>query len=88
MVTLEVTVGIDIDGMGSVVVNTFGKSVDAFAFDVHEVVSRDADHRGEGFASISCMEENFKCYFFFLHKYHISNDTPYGMGFGFGGSKQ
>ena len=61
VVTLEVTVGINIDGMGSVVVNTFGKSVDAFAFDVHEVVSRDADHRGEGFASISCMEENFKC---------------------------
>ena len=61
VVTLEVTVGINIDGMGSVAVNTFGKSVNAFAFDVHEVVSRDADHGGEGFASISYPEENFKC---------------------------
>ena len=53
MVTLEVTVGINIDGMGSVVVNTFGKSIDAFTLDIHKVISRDADNRGEGFASMS-----------------------------------
>ena len=53
MVTLEVTVGIDIDGMGSVVVNTFSKSIDAFTLDIHKVISRDADNRGEGFASMS-----------------------------------
>ena len=53
MVTLEVTVGINIDGMGSVVVNTFSKSIDAFTLDIHKVISRDADNRGEGFASMS-----------------------------------
>ena len=53
MVTLEVTVGINIDGMGSVVVNAFSKSVDAFTLDIHKVISRDADNRGEGFAAIS-----------------------------------
>ena len=53
MVTLEVTVGIDIDGMGSVVVNTFGKSINTFTLDIQEVISRDADNRGEGFASMS-----------------------------------
>ena len=53
VVTLEVTVGIDIDGMGSVVVNTFSKSIDAFTLDIHKVISRDADNRGEGFASMS-----------------------------------
>ena len=54
MVTLEVTVGIDIDGMGSIVVNTFSKSINAFALDIQKVISRDADNRGEGFASMSC----------------------------------
>ena len=53
MVSLEVTVGINIDGMGSVVVNTFGKSIDAFTLDIHKVISRDADNRGERFAAIS-----------------------------------
>ena len=53
MVTLEVTVGINIDGMRSVVVNTFSKSIDAFTFDIHKVISRDADNRGEGFAAMS-----------------------------------
>ena len=53
VVTLEVAVGIDIDGMGSVVVNTFSKSIDAFTLDIHKVISRDADNRGEGFASMS-----------------------------------
>ena len=54
MVSLEVTVGINIDGMGSVVVNTFSKSINAFALDIQKVISRDADNRGEGFASMSC----------------------------------
>ena len=53
VVTLEVTVGIDIDGMGSIIVNTFSKSIDAFTFDIHKVISRDADNRGEGFAAMS-----------------------------------
>merc|ERR1719433_1049956 len=53
VVTLEVTVGIDIDSMGSIIVNTFSKSIDAFTFDIHKVISRDADNRGERFAAIS-----------------------------------
>ena len=53
VVTLEVTVGIDIDGMGSIVVNTFGKSINTFTLDIQEVISRDADNRGEGFAAMS-----------------------------------
>ena len=50
MVILEVTVGIHIYRVGSIVVDTFGKSAGAFVVNINEAVSRDTDNRTKRFA--------------------------------------
>lgn len=55
MVTLEVAVGININRMRTVVIDTCRQSVYALILNIHEVVAGDRNHRCEAFATMPIM---------------------------------
>ena len=53
VITLEGFVGINVNGMRTIVVNAFSESINAVIIHIHEVVSSDIDYWSEGFACVS-----------------------------------
>ena len=53
VIMTPVVVDIYVNGMRSVVVNTTSKGISAFIMNIDEIVSRNADSRGERFAGVA-----------------------------------